>query len=106
MESISRRAFLRGAAATGAASGAAALLGSRAWAAPALWKQPGSTDASVADQLHIAYGADPSSQMTVSWHTATSVSTACRPSATTPGPAGWSPTPATSTRCWPTAPPP
>jgi len=74
MESISRRAFLRGAAATGAASGAAALLGSRAWAAPALWKQPGSTDASVADQLHIAYGADPSSQMMVSWHTDTSVS--------------------------------
>jgi hypothetical protein len=74
MESISRRSLLRAAAITGAASGASALLASPAWGSSSLWKQPGPSDASPADQLHIAYGADPASQMTVSWHTATSVS--------------------------------
>jgi hypothetical protein len=74
VETVSRRGFLKGAAAAGVASGAATLLGGTAWASPTLWKKAGATDASTADQLHIAYGADPTSQMTVSWHTATSVS--------------------------------
>jgi len=70
---LSRRSFLKVAAATGAAATASSLTGSRAWAAPSLWKQPGVTDASVADQIHLQYGADAASEMTVSWHTATSV---------------------------------
>jgi hypothetical protein len=74
VSSLSRRSFLKGAAASGVASGAATLFGSQAWASPTLWKQPGPSDASLADQIHIAYGADPASQMAVSWHTATSVS--------------------------------
>lgn len=74
---ISRRQFLVGAASAGVAGIAAAagnVFGPSAWASTALWRQPGATDASVADQVHIQYGADPASQMTVSWHTATSVS--------------------------------
>jgi Calcineurin-like phosphoesterase/Purple acid Phosphatase, N-terminal domain/TAT (twin-arginine translocation) pathway signal sequence len=71
---LTRRSFLKAAATTGAAATASGLISSRAWASPILWKQPGATGASVADQIHIAYGADAASQMTVSWHTATSVS--------------------------------
>jgi Calcineurin-like phosphoesterase/Purple acid Phosphatase, N-terminal domain len=74
VQAVSRRGFLKGAAAAGAASGAATLLGGSALASPTLWKQAGPSDASTADQVHIAYGADPTTQMTVSWHTATSVS--------------------------------
>jgi hypothetical protein len=74
MADITRRNLLRAAGVTGLAAAATGLSGARALAAPALWQQPGATDASAADQLHIAYGADPASQMTVSWHTATSVS--------------------------------
>jgi hypothetical protein len=71
---LTRRSFLKAAAATGAAATASSLIGSRAWAATSLWKQPGATDASVADQIHLQYGADAAAEMTVSWHTATSVS--------------------------------
>lgn len=69
-----RRSFLRAAAATGAAATASSLIGFRAWASTSLWKQPGATDASVADQIHLQYGADAAAEMTVSWHTGTSVS--------------------------------
>jgi Purple acid Phosphatase, N-terminal domain/TAT (twin-arginine translocation) pathway signal sequence len=71
---VTRRSFLKVAAATGAAATASSLIGSKAWAAPGFWKKPGATDASVADQIHIQYGADAAAEMTVSWHTATSVS--------------------------------
>jgi hypothetical protein len=71
---LTRRSFFKVAAATGAAATASGLIGSKAWAAPSLWKQPGATDASVADQIHLQYGADAATEMTVSWHTATSVS--------------------------------
>jgi hypothetical protein len=71
---ISRRNLLRAAGITSVAATAGVLGGGKAWASPALVTKPGATDASVADQLHIAYGTDPASEMTVSWHTATSVS--------------------------------
>jgi hypothetical protein len=70
---ISRRNLFKAAGATGLAAAVTGLSGSRAWASPTLLSTPGATDASVADQIHIAYGADAASQMTVSWHTATSV---------------------------------
>jgi hypothetical protein len=71
---ISRRSFLKGTAITGVAVTANSLLGSPAWASPTLWKQAGPSDGSVADQVHIQYGADGASEMSISWHTATSVS--------------------------------
>ena len=74
MAEITRRSLLRAAGVTGLAATAGGLTGGRAWASPTLWKQPGATDASVADQVHIQYGADPASQIAVSWHTATPVS--------------------------------
>jgi len=73
MGEITRRNLFKAAGATGLAAAVTGLSGSRAWASPALWSKPGASDASAADQVHIAYGADASSQMTVSWHTATSV---------------------------------
>jgi phosphodiesterase/alkaline phosphatase D-like protein len=74
MAEITRRNLIKAAGATGLAAAVTGLSGSRAWASPTLWSKPGATNGSVADQVHIAYGADASSQMTVSWHTATSVS--------------------------------
>ena len=76
MVEITRRNLFKAAGATGlaAAVAGAGAYGSSALASPTLARKPGATDASVADQVHIAYGADASSQMTVSWHTATSVS--------------------------------
>jgi hypothetical protein len=71
---ITRRNLLRVAGATGLAAGATGLAASKALASPALWAKPGTASAPAADQVHIAYGADPASEMTVSWHTATSVS--------------------------------
>jgi hypothetical protein len=71
---VTRRSFLKAAAATGAAVTASSFTGASAWASPVLWKQPSTSSAPGADQLHIQYGADPASEMTVSWHTATSVS--------------------------------
>jgi len=70
---ISRRQFLVGAVSAGVAVGVDNMFGPRAWASPTLWRQAGVTDASVADQVHIQFGADPASEMTVSWHTASSV---------------------------------
>ena len=40
---VTRRSFLKVAAATGAAATASSLIGPRAWAAPGFWKQPGAT---------------------------------------------------------------
>ena len=73
MAEITRRTLFKTAGAAGLAAAVTGLSGSRAWASPTLWSKPGATSASTADQVHIAYGADASSQMTVSWHTATSV---------------------------------
>ncbi len=74
MNAISRRMFLKGVAASGVGAAVPSLLSSRAQASPTLWSRPGATDASGADQIHIQYGTDPAAEMTVSWHTDTSVS--------------------------------
>lgn len=87
MNQFSRRHFLKGAAGAGAAVTATSLIGPKAWASTALWRQPGPSDASVADQVHIQYGADASSEMTVSWHTATNVARPRIRLGTVPG--GW-----------------
>ncbi len=89
MTEVTRRSLLKAAAATGLAATASGLAGSRAWASPALWRQPGASDASVADQVHIQYGADAASQMSVSWHTATSVSRPRMRLGTVDGGWGW-----------------
>lgn len=80
MADLSRRAFLKGVAASGVAVASGAMLARGAWASstpsgsPTLWGQPGASDGVPADQLHIQYGADAATQMTVSWHTANAVS--------------------------------
>ena len=60
---VTRRSFLGGVTASGL------LL-----AGPAFWQQPARADAAPADQIHLQFGADPATDMTVSWVTATSVS--------------------------------
>lgn len=57
---VSRRRFIAGAAATGAAT---------ALAGPMLWRQPARADQVVALAPHLQYGADPRTAMTVSWYT-------------------------------------
>jgi hypothetical protein len=60
---VSRRSFLGGVTAGGL------LL-----AGPAFWQQPAKAGVQPADQIHLQFGADPATEMTVSWVTATSVS--------------------------------
>ncbi|HEX6453385.1 MAG TPA: metallophosphoesterase family protein [Trebonia sp.] len=60
---VSRRSFLTGVTASGL------LL-----AGPAFWQQPAKAGSAPAEQIHLQFGADPASDMTVSWVTPTSVS--------------------------------
>ncbi|MDA3625719.1 metallophosphoesterase family protein [Saccharopolyspora sp. WRP15-2] len=61
---LSRRRFLGVAAGTAAAG---------ALAGPVLWQQPARAGAAVPEQLHLQFGSDASTQMTVSWATSTAV---------------------------------
>jgi hypothetical protein len=61
---VSRRSFLTGATASGLILAAS----------PVFWQQPAKAGAQPAEQIHLQFGADPTSEMTVSWVTPTSVS--------------------------------
>lgn len=69
MPHTSRRSFLRAATVAGLGAAAVPLLGERAWAAPALLRQPAVAGAVPASQLHLQYGGDPATGMTASWAT-------------------------------------
>ncbi|TWE12823.1 purple acid phosphatase family protein [Rudaeicoccus suwonensis] len=73
MSDVSRRNLLRGSAAVGIAGAGTALLQSKAFAAPTLVTGPAVAGAPTAQQIHLQYGGDPRTQMTVSWATPASV---------------------------------
>jgi hypothetical protein len=61
---VSRRSFLAGTTASGLILAAS----------PVFWQQPARAGVQPAEQLHLQFGADPSTEMTVSWVTPASVS--------------------------------